>query len=226
MSTAVAPSTIATLSLPENSMAVLRRRYLAARPGTASRSRTSRRCSVASPITSRWSKPITAQTWAATEEAFYRLPTDLRFFPTAPPSPGRARRSGTVGRLLRAAHRRRHGRDPAGIFQTPATRLIQQTGGGKRLSASRGCGPRRRLRQILGRQATGPVGFCASTIKPSARLPRGGTRRGQHGRAARRSPGYSRVHFPARASEYAITNFNISVGVTDRFIHAEGRRRL
>jgi ribonucleoside-diphosphate reductase alpha chain len=112
------------------------------------------------------------------------------------------------------------GKHPDGIFQTLRNAaLIQQTGGGNGFSFGR-LRPRGDKVLTSAGVATGPVGFLEAFDKAFGVIAQGGTRRGAN-------MAVLPVHHPdieefitCKAEEGRITNFNISVGVTDAFMQA------
>ena len=220
MSTAVAPlNDQATLSLPENSMAVLRRRYLRRGPdGQPIENVEEMFRRVAHHIA--LVEADHGADVAATEEAFYRLLTDLRFFPNSPTFTGAGTPLGQLAACFVLPIADDMGRDPAGIFQTLRdAALIQQTGGGNGFAFSR-LRPKDDYVKSSAGKATGPVGFLRVYDQAFGEIAQGGTRRGANMAVLRVDHPDILEFISCKASEYAITNFNISVGVTDKFIHA------
>ena len=156
----------------------------------------------------------------ATEQAFYRLLTELRFFPNSPTFTGAGTPLGQLAACFVLPISDDMGRDSAGIFQTLRdAALIQQTGGGNGFSFGR-LRPTGTYVASSAGQATGPVGFLRVYDKAFGEIAQGGTRRGAN-------MAVLPVHHPdimdfinCKVSEDQITNFNISVGVTDKFMAA------
>ncbi len=156
----------------------------------------------------------------ATERAFYRLLTDLRFFPNSPTFTGAGTPLGQLAACFVLPITDDMGRDSAGIFQTLRdAALIQQTGGGNGFSFGRLRHKGSYVASSAG-QATGPVGFLRVYDKAFGEIAQGGTRRGAN-------MAVLPVHHPdildfinCKVSEDQITNFNISVGITDDFMCA------
>src|SRR5512137_1752304 len=157
---------------------------------------------------------------ASTERAFYRLLTELRFLPNSPTFTGAGTPLGQLAACFVLPISDDMGRDSAGIFQTLRNAaLIQQTGGGNGFSFSR-LRPKGGMVKTSAGQATGPVGFLRVYDHAFGEIAQGGTRRGAN-------MGVLRVDHPdveefitSKISENAITNFNISVGITDAFMQA------
>jgi ribonucleoside-diphosphate reductase alpha chain len=151
---------------------------------------------------------------------FYDLLTGKRFFPNSPTFTGAGTPLGQLAACFVLPISDDMGRDPAGIFQTLRdAALIQQTGGGNGFSFSR-LRPKGSLVKSSAGQATGPVGFLRVYDKAFGEIAQGGTRRGAN-------MGVLRVDHPdieefitCKTDENAITNFNISVGITDAFMRA------
>jgi ribonucleoside-diphosphate reductase alpha chain len=154
------------------------------------------------------------------EDAFYDLLTSLRFFPNSPTFTGAGTPLGQLAACFVLPITDDMGRDPSGIFQTLRdAALIQQTGGGNGFAFSR-LRPKGALVQTSAGNATGPVGFLRVYDKAFGEIAQGGSRRGAN-------MGVLRVDHPdveefvtCKTDENAITNFNISVGITDAFMRA------
>jgi ribonucleoside-diphosphate reductase alpha chain len=152
--------------------------------------------------------------------AFYHLLTSKKFFPNSPTFTGAGTPLGQLAACFVLPIVDDMGRDPAGIFQTLRdAALIQQTGGGNGFSFSR-LRPKGAVVKTSAGQATGPVGFLRVYDHAFGEIAQGGTRRGAN-------MGVLRVDHPdveefitCKTDENAITNFNISVGITDAFMRA------
>ncbi|NLG97549.1 MAG: adenosylcobalamin-dependent ribonucleoside-diphosphate reductase [Chloroflexi bacterium] len=151
---------------------------------------------------------------------FYTLLTSKRFFPNSPTFTGAGTPLGQLAACFVLPIADDMGRDPAGIFSTLRNAaLIQQTGGGNGFSFSR-LRPKGGVVISSAGQATGPVGFLRVYDNAFNEIAQGGTRRGAN-------MGVLRVDHPdvedfitCKTDENAITNFNISIGITDDFMRA------
>lgn len=151
---------------------------------------------------------------------YYELLTSRKFFPNSPTFTGAGTPLGQLAACFVLPITDDMGRDAAGIFQTLRdAALIQQTGGGNGFSFSR-LRPMGALVKSSAGQATGPVGFLRVYDNAFGEIAQGGTRRGAN-------MGVLRVDHPdiedfitCKTDENAITNFNISVGITDSFMQA------
>ncbi len=156
----------------------------------------------------------------ASAREFYDLLTSRKFFPNSPTFTGAGTPLGQLAACFVLPITDDMGRDPAGIFQSLRdAALIQQTGGGT-VSHSHGCGPRGRLSNRPRGRPPARWGFCGFMTMPSVRSLRAGSRRGAN-------MGVLRVDHPdieefitCKTDENQITNFNISVGITDAFMQA------
>ncbi len=156
----------------------------------------------------------------ATEDAFFELLTQLRFSPNSPTFTGAGTPLGQLAACFVLPISDDMGRDESGIFQTLRdAALIQQTGGGNGFSFSR-LRPKGALVASSAGQATGPVGFLRVYDKAFGEIAQGGTRRGANMAVLRVDHPDILDFIQCKTSEDAITNFNISVGITDAFMEA------
>ncbi len=167
---------------------------------------------------------VVEETWGgdviARARDFYSLLTSKRFFPNSPTFTGAGTPLGQLAACFVLPITDDMGRDAAGIFTTLRNAaLIQQTGGGNGFSFSR-LRPKGSLVKSSAGQATGPVGFLRVYDNAFGEIAQGGSRRGAN-------MGVLRVDHPdveefitCKTDENAITNFNISVGITDAFMRA------
>ncbi len=151
---------------------------------------------------------------------FYRLLTGKRFFPNSPTFTGAGTPLGQLAACFVLPITDDMGRDSAGIFQTLRdAALIQQTGGGNGFSFSR-LRPHGALVQTSAGQATGPVGFLRVYDHAFGEIAQGGTRRGANMAVLRVDHPDVEDFITCKINENQITNFNISVGITDAFMRA------
>ncbi len=151
---------------------------------------------------------------------FYELLTEKRFFPNSPTFTGAGTPLGQLAACFVLPISDDMGRDPAGIFQTLRdAALIQQTGGGNGFSFSR-LRPKGAMVKSSAGQATGPIGFLRVYDKAFGEIAQGGTRRGANMAVLRIDHPDIEEFITCKIDENAITNFNISVGITDAFMRA------
>jgi len=151
---------------------------------------------------------------------FYSLLTSKKFFPNSPTFTGAGTPLGQLAACFVLPISDDMGRREDGIFSTLRNAaLIQQTGGGNGFSFSRLRPSGSRVKSSAG-EATGPIGFLRVYDQAFGEIAQGGTRRGAN-------MGTLRVDHPdieefvtCKTNENAITNFNISVGITDAFMQA------
>jgi ribonucleoside-diphosphate reductase alpha chain len=209
------------LSLSENALTVLRRRYLLRGPdGEPAESPEEMFWRVARVVAAPDSEY--AEDAAATAEAFYDLLTSFRFMPNSPTFTGAGTPLGQLAACFVLPIQDDMGRDPAGIFSTlRVAALIQQTGGGNGFSFSRLRPKGARVSTSKG-LATGPVGFLRVYDKAFGEIAQGGTRRGANMAVLRVDHPDILDFIRCKGKEGEITNFNISVGITDSFMRAVG----
>jgi ribonucleoside-diphosphate reductase alpha chain len=153
--------------------------------------------------------------WA---RVYYDLLSDLRFFPNSPTFTGAGTPLGQLAACFVLAIDDDMGRTESGIFQTLRdAALIQQTGGGNGFSFSR-LRPKGALVKSSMGKATGPVGFLRVYDQAFGEVAQGGSRRGANMAVLRVDHADIREFITCKTNESQITNFNISVGITDDFM--------
>ncbi len=157
---------------------------------------------------------------AGDAERFFALLTDLLFFPNSPTFTGAGTPLGQLAACFVLPITDDMGRDSRGIFSTLRTAaLIQQTGGGNGFSFSR-LRPRGDHVATSAGVATGPVGFLHVYDTAFGEIAQGGTRRGANMAVLRVDHPDIFEFIHCKSTEGTISNFNISVGVTDKFMRA------
>jgi ribonucleoside-diphosphate reductase alpha chain len=213
------PEDLGEIQLTENARRVFERRYVRRGPdGNLAETAEETFWRVAYHV----SKAEAAWQGAVEQSAreFYQLLSTRRFFPNSPTFTGAGTPLGQLAACFVLPISDDMGRHSMGIFQTLRdAALIQQTGGGNGFAFSR-LRPKKTLVKSSAGQATGPVGFLRVYDKAFGEIAQGGTRRGAN-------MGVLRVDHPdieefitCKTDENAITNFNISVGITDAFMQA------
>ncbi len=207
------------ISLSENARQVLSRRYLRrGKDGTPVETVEEMFWRVAyhvAKVEEKWEQDVEERA-----KAFYKLLTAKKFFPNSPTFTGAGTPLGQLAACFVLPISDDMGRRSDGIFTTLRdAALIQQTGGGNGFSFSR-LRPSGTLVKSSAGKATGPIGFLRVYDEAFGEIAQGGTRRGAN-------MGVMRVDHPdiesfitCKTDENAITNFNISVGITDAFMEA------
>jgi ribonucleoside-diphosphate reductase alpha chain len=154
------------------------------------------------------------------EAVFFDMMTSLRFLPNSPAFTGAGTPLSQLAACFVLPISDDMGRSGDGIFQTLRNMaLIQQTGGGTGFSFSN-LRPAGAIVRSSGGAATGPVGFMQVYDTASEIISQGGARRGANMAVLRVDHPDIRTFIHCKSNEHAITNFNISVGVTDGFMRA------
>lgn len=151
---------------------------------------------------------------------YFHMLSDLDFLPNSPTWTGAGTPLGQLSACFVLPVEDDMGKHPDGIFNTLRNAaLIQQSGGGNGFSFGRLRSKGSRVSTSNG-IATGPVGFMKAYDAAFGVIAQGGARRGAN-------MGILPVHHPdifefirAKAVEGEISNFNISVAITDDFMVA------
>lgn len=152
------------------------------------------------------------------EATFFDLMTELRFLPNSPTFTGAGTPLSQLAACFVLPISDDMGRKRDGIFQTLRDMaLIQQTGGGTGFSFSN-LRPKGARVSSSGGAATGPVGFMQVYDTASEIISQGGARRGANMAVLDIDHPDIRTFIHCKSNEYAITNFNVSVGLTDEFM--------
>ena len=153
-------------------------------------------------------------------EDFYRMMVSKSFFPNSPTFTGAGTPLGQLAACFVLPVSDDMGRASDGIFSTLRNAaLIQQTGGGNGFNFSR-LRPEGSIVNTSAGRATGPVGFLKVYDDAFGEIAQGGTRRGANMGVLRIDHPDVEAFIQCKTSEMAITNFNISLGITDKFMQA------
>ncbi len=151
---------------------------------------------------------------------FYHLLTSKSFFPNSPTFTGAGTPLGQLAACFVLPISDDMGKRSTGIFQTLRdAALIQQTGGGNGFSFSR-LRPKGSMVKASAGEATGPVGFLRVYDHAFGEVAQGGSRRGANMAVLRIDHPDVEEFIACKTNENSITNFNISVGITDAFMRA------
>ena len=213
------PEGLPTIELSENSRKVLIKRYLRhgydGKPAESIEEMLWRVAYHVAKVEEKWSGKVMERA-----KEFYRMLIDKRFFPNSPTFTGAGPPLGQLAACFVLPIDDDMGKSPTGIFQTLRdAALIQQTGGGNGFNFSR-LRPKNSLVKSSAGNATGPVGFLRVYDQSFGEIAQGGTRRGANMAVLRIDHPDVEDFITCKTNEHAITNFNISVGITDDFMRA------
>lgn len=213
------PAGLPSIDLPENALQILLRRYI-------------RRGEDGNPVES-----VDEMFWRVAyhiakvesdlgtdvmnlASTFYSMLTSRRFFPNSPTFTGAGTPLGQLAACFVLPISDDMGRNGTGIFESLRNAaLIQQTGGGNGFSFSR-LRPAGAIVKSSSGQATGPIGFLRVYDDAFGEIAQGGTRRGANMATLRVDHPDIFEFVTCKTDENSITNFNISVGITDAFMKA------
>ncbi len=151
---------------------------------------------------------------------FYNLLTTKRFFPNSPTFTGAGTPLGQLAACFVLPIADDMGKRSDGIFSTLRdAALIQQVGGGNGFSFT-DLRPRGSNVASSNGKATGPVGFLAVYDKAFGEIAQGGVRRGANMAVLRVDHPDIREFIKCKTDEGNVANFNISVALTNKFMHA------
>ena len=151
---------------------------------------------------------------------YYRLMVSKAFFPNSPTFTGAGTPLGQLAACFVLPISDDMGRNGTGIFESLRNAaLIQQTGGGNGFSFSR-LRPSGSIVKSSAGQATGPNGFLRVYDNAFGEIAQGGTRRGANMAVLRVDHPDIEEFITSKTEEGSISNFNISVGITDKFMQA------
>ncbi len=151
---------------------------------------------------------------------FYNLLSTKKFFPNSPTFTGAGTPLGQLAACFVLPIEDDLGKGFDGIFSTlRAAALIQQVGGGNGFSFSRLRSRGSTVKTSNGK-ATGPVGFLRVYDAAFGEIAQGGARRGANMAVLRVDHPDIREFIKCKTQEGNISNFNISVGITDKFMTA------
>lgn len=155
-----------------------------------------------------------------TEVEFYNLLSTKRFFPNSPTFTGAGTPLGQLAACFVLPIADDMGKQDDGIFSTlRVAALIQQTGGGNGFSFSR-LRHKGALVATSSGSATGPIGFLSVYDAAFGEIAQGGVRRGANMGVLSVSHPDIREFIKCKAEEGKVSNFNISVAITDDFMTA------
>jgi len=153
-------------------------------------------------------------------DTFYSLMAERRFFPNSPTFTGAGTPLGQLAACFVLPLADDLGKEDDGLLSTLRNAgLIQQTGGGNGFSFSR-LRPRGDIVKASNGKASGPVSFLRGFDGIFGEVLQGGVRRGANMAVLRVDHPDIEEFIECKAQEGAISNFNISVALTDEFMHA------
>ncbi len=151
---------------------------------------------------------------------FYNLISSKKFFPNSPTFTGAGTPIGQLAACFVLPVEDDLGKNRDGIFQTLRNAaLIQQSGGGNGFSFSRLRAKGSRISTSNG-LSTGPVGFMEAYNAAFGVIAQGGVRKGANMGILRVDHPDIREFITCKTTEGNLSNFNISIALTDKFLEA------
>lgn len=152
---------------------------------------------------------------------YFEMMASLKFFPNSPTFTGAGTPLGQLAACFVLAIDDDMGKDSDdGIFSTlKNAALVQQTGGGVGFSFSR-LRPKGDIVKSSNGVASGPVSFLKVYDAAFGAIAQGGTRRGANMAVLRIDHPDIEEFISCKSKEGVLTNFNISVGLTTKFMEA------
>ena len=154
------------------------------------------------------------------EIEFYNLLAEKKFYPNSPTWTGAGTPLGQLAACFVLPVEDDLGKEKDSIFSTLRNAaLIQQSGGGNGFSFSRLRSEGSVVKSSNG-VSSGPVGFMKAYDGAFGVIAQGGVRRGANMGVLRADHPDIRSFIKCKTEEGNITNFNISVALTDKFLNA------
>ncbi len=154
------------------------------------------------------------------EIEYYNLLSQKKFFPNSPTFTGAGTPLGQLAACFVLPVADDLGKRSDGIFSTlRVAALIQQVGGGNGFSFS-DLRPKNSRVESSNGKATGPVGFMKVYDSAFGEVAQGGVRRGANMGVLQVDHPDIREFIQCKAEEGQVSNFNISVAITDKFMKA------